>query len=110
MKTSAQKTIIENVRTWYRSAIRNSKYRWLVIFCSLLYLVSPLDISPDVLPVIGWLDDGLIATLLVTEVSQLLFEQVNASKKKTKEAVDKTTTAAVHPTEQVIDVQAVSVS
>ena len=110
MKTSAPKTIIENVRTWYRNAIRNSKYRWLVILGSLLYLVSPLDISPDVLPVIGWLDDGLIATLLVTEVSQLLFEQVSASKKKTKEEVDETTTAAVHPTEQVIDVQAVTVS
>lgn len=109
MKTSAQQSIIEGLRNWYRNAIRNSKYRWLVVFGSLLYLVSPVDILPDVFPIIGWLDDGIIATLLVTEVSQLLFEQVNASKKKGN---PKNNTAAdtATATEQVVDVQAVSVS
>ena len=107
MKTSAQQSLIEGLRTWYRNAIRNSKYRWLVVFGSLLYLVSPLDISPDVFPIIGWLDDGIVATLLVTEVSQLLFEQVNAAKKKSSEETDETVNATV---EQVIDVQAVSVN
>lgn len=108
MKTSAQQSIIEGLRNWYRNAIRNSKYRWLVVFGSLLYLASPLDISPDVLPIIGWLDDGIIATLLVTEVSQILFEQVNASKKGKKETNTAADTATA--TEQVVDVQAVSVS
>ena len=105
MKTSAQHSIIEGLRTWYRNAIRNSKYRWLVVFGSLLYLVSPFDIVPDVLPIVGWLDDGIIATLLITEVSQLLFERVNTSSKKSREEV--ATDAA---TEQVVDVEAVSVS
>ena len=108
MKTSAQQTIIEGLRNWYRNAIRNSKYRWLVVFGSLLYLVSPLDISPDVVPIIGWLDDGIIATLLVTEVSQLLFEQMNASKKKHRQEADVADATAA--TEQVVDVEAVSVS
>ena len=107
MKTSAQQSIIESLRNWYRNAIRNSKYRWLVVFGSLLYLVSPFDISPDVFPIIGWLDDGIIATLLVTEVSQLLFEQVNAAKKKGNKETDTTADTAA---EQVIDVQAVSIS
>ncbi len=109
MKTSAQQSIIEGLRTWYRNAIRNSKYRWLVVFGSLLYLVSPFDISPDVFPIIGWLDDGIIATLLVTEVSQLLFEQVNTAKKKANKDADATADTAT-TTEQVVDVQAVSVS
>ncbi|MBT9314806.1 YkvA family protein [Leptothoe spongobia] len=108
MKTSAQQPIIESLRTWYRNAIRNSKYRWLVVFGSLLYLVSPFDISPDVFPIIGWLDDGIIATLLVTEVSQLLFEQVNASKKKNQEAANNSADAAT-TTEQVVDVEAAPV-
>ena len=107
MKTSAQQSIIEGLRNWYRNAIRNSKYRWLVVFGSLLYLVSPFDISPDVFPIIGWLDDGIIATLLVTEVSQLLFEQVSASKKKDRQEANVADTAAA--TEQVVDVEAVSV-
>lgn len=113
MKTPAQQTIIESLRSWYRNVIRNSKYRWIVVLGSLLYLVSPFDISPDVLPIIGWLDDGIIATLLVTEVSQLLFEQVNASKKKSnKETGEEAATTAdtATATEQVVDVQAVSVS
>lgn len=109
MKTPAQQTIIEGLRNWYRNAIRNSKYRWLVVFGSLLYLVSPLDISPDVFPIIGWLDDGIIATLLVTEVSQLLFEQVNASKKKDRPEADSSADTAT-ATEQVVEVEAVSVS
>lgn len=104
MKTSAQHSIIEGLRTWYRNAIRNSKYRWLVVFGSLLYLVSPFDIVPDVLPVVGWLDDGIIATLLITEVSQLLFEQVNTSSKKSRQEAEADTT-----TEQVVDVEAISV-
>ncbi len=107
MKTSAQQTFIEGLRNWYRNAIRNSKYRWLVVLGSLLYLVSPLDISPDVFPIVGWLDDGIIATLLVTEVSQLLFEQVNAAKKKNRQETAAADTATA---EQVIDVEAVSVS
>ncbi|ESA32897.1 hypothetical protein N836_23970 [Leptolyngbya sp. Heron Island J] len=108
MKTSAQQSIIEGLHNWYRNAIRNSKYRWLVVFGSLLYLASPLDILPDVVPIIGWLDDGIIATLLVTEVSQLLFEQVNASKKKNRQEADVTDAATT--TEQVVDVEAVAVS
>ena len=109
MKTPAQQTIIESLRTWYRNVIRNSKYRWIVVLGSLLYLVSPFDILPDVFPIVGWLDDGIIATLLVTEVSQLLFEQVNASQQKNKEAASKSPDTAT-ATEQVIDVEAASVS
>lgn len=113
MKTSAQQPIIESLRNWYRKAIRHSKYRWLVVFGSLLYLVSPFDISPDVFPIIGWLDDGIIATLLVTEVSQLLFERVSAPKKRGSQETRKETNTAADAataTEQVVDVQAVSVS
>lgn len=27
---------------------------------ALLYLISPIDFVPDILPVLGWLDDGLV--------------------------------------------------
>jgi len=64
----------------YRSTIRNSKYRWLIILGSLIYLLSPLNLLTDTLPIVGWIDDGLIATLLVTEVSQILLEQLKTRK------------------------------
>ena len=60
---------------WYSRLMRNTKYRWIVLLGSLLYVVSPLDISPDVFPVVGWIDDGLIATLAVAEISQMLQER-----------------------------------
>ena len=60
----------------YRKALKNSKYRWLVVLGTLFYLANPLDISPDFLPVLGWVDDGLILTLLVTEMGQLMSDQL----------------------------------
>ena len=39
---------------------------------TLVYLFSPIDISPDVFPIVGWIDDGILITLLIAEVSQLL--------------------------------------
>ena len=93
----------------YRKALRHTKYRWVVILGTLLYLVSPLDISPDVFPVLGWLDDGLVVSLLVTEVSQLMAEQL---KRKRVEAPFATTEvdAETGDTYKTITVDAVSVS
>ena len=62
---------IQAIYNWYRDLLRNPKYRWWVVAGSLLYLVSPIDISPDVFPIIGWLDDGIIISLLIAEVSQI---------------------------------------
>ena len=86
----------------YRKALRHTKYRWLVIFGTLLYLVSPLDISPDVFPVLGWIDDGLVVSLLVTEMSQILAEQL-----KQKRPLDKESETA---DAQTITVEAVTMS
>ncbi|MEM9808766.1 MAG: YkvA family protein [Cyanobacteria bacterium P01_D01_bin.56] len=66
------KQLVEAFYSWYRNGLRNPKYRWLIIFGTLTYLLSPIDISPDVFPIVGWIDDGILITLLVAEVSQLL--------------------------------------
>lgn len=59
----------------YRRLIRHPKYRWAVLLGTVIYLVSPVDLIPDVFPVVGWVDDGLIATLAITEVTQLLIDR-----------------------------------
>lgn len=70
--------VSQSIYNWYRNTIRNPKYRWWIILGSLAYLLLPFDISPDFIPVIGWIDDGVIATLLVAELSQIFLERLKA--------------------------------
>ncbi len=89
---------------WYRKTLRESKYRWLIIVGTLLYLISPIDLLPDVIPIVGQIDDVLILTLLVSEVSQILVERIKVAKgKKTEAVVDQANTA------DSVDVNAVPV-
>lgn len=80
---------IQSIYNWYRSTLRNPKYRWWIILGTLAYLISPFDIAPDFIPVIGQLDDLALVTLLVTEVSQMVLDYV-----KTRQASQSTDNAA----------------
>lgn len=70
----------EAIYGWYRNLIRNPKYRWWIILGTVAYLLSPIDLLPDVIPVIGQIDDAVIVTALVAEVSQLLFARAKSGK------------------------------
>ena len=88
---------------WYRNLIRNSQYRWVIIVGTLLYLISPIDLLPDFIPLIGQIDDGIIVTLLVAELSGLLLDRVKAQ--KNKDVAAETTVASA----ETVDVNATSV-
>lgn len=97
---------IQSIYNWYRNTIRNPKYRWWVILGSLLYLFSPIDIAPDFIPIIGWIDDGVILTLLVSEVSQMLSQRL---KSRDEQVVSEADVAGVGSTSNsdTVDVKAV---
>ncbi|OUL29143.1 hypothetical protein BV372_23825 [Nostoc sp. T09] len=99
---------IESVYTWYRNSLRNPKYRWWVILGTLVYLVSPIDIAPDFIPIVGQLDDVLLLSLLVTEVSGLVIEGWKAHKGKLDTESPNTSEASTS-TGNTVDVDAVSV-
>ncbi|MCW6035010.1 DUF1232 domain-containing protein [Spirulina subsalsa FACHB-351] len=63
---------VKTAYRWYRQTLHNPQYRWWLILGSLLYLISPLDLSPDVIPLLGQIDDLVLLTILFTEVSQLI--------------------------------------
>lgn len=92
---------------WYRNTLRNPKYRWWIVAGSLIYLISPIDISPDFIPIVGWIDDGLVATLLVAELSDIVLSRLKArNDQKETTVADADTTTTVDA--QVVDVNPVS--
>ncbi|MEM9264803.1 MAG: YkvA family protein [Cyanobacteria bacterium P01_F01_bin.13] len=89
------KQLVESFYAWYRNGLRHPKYRWLIILGTLTYLLSPIDISPDVFPIVGWIDDGILITLLIAEVSQLLQAAVKRSEPSPVEDVQNADDAVV---------------
>lgn len=93
---------IQALYGFYRSAIRNTRYRWWIILGTLVYLLSPIDISPDIFPIVGEIDDFILVTLMMSEVSQLVFESFRSRSEKDSASTPKTTNT-------IIDVDSVSV-
>jgi uncharacterized membrane protein YkvA (DUF1232 family) len=99
---------VQSLYTWYRNLLGNPKYRWWVILGTLVYLVSPIDIVPDIIPVVGQIDDVFLLTLLVGEVSGLVIEGWKARKGDVDTEVANTPEGFTS-TASTIDVDAVSV-
>ena len=99
---------IQSVYNWYRDTLRNPKYRWWIILGTLAYLISPIDIAPDFLPVVGQIDDVAIAVLLISEISQMSIDYFKSRQTKTNSASEATDTYA-EGTARTVDVEASSV-
>lgn len=58
-----------------------------LMIMSLLYTVSPIDLAPDAIPVVGWLDDvGFLVTATMNAVQQFTKNQNSAMVKILKYA------------------------
>ena len=60
----------------FRDLLRNPKYRWWIVLGSLIYLISPIDVAPDLIPVLGQVDDVVLITILLSELYQWLLEKL----------------------------------
>ena len=100
---------IQSLYVWYRNLLRNPKYRWWVILGTIVYLISPLDIVPEVIPILGEVDDVLLLTLLVTEVSGLVLDGFKSRQEQSATENTTTTSEVNAPTGNTVDVDAVSV-
>jgi uncharacterized membrane protein YkvA (DUF1232 family) len=83
------------ILNWYRNSIRHPKYRWWLITGTLVYLLNPFDLLPDMLPIAGLIDDGLITTVLVAEVAQIMGKTLTSQKRNRSGAVSDSNTAVV---------------
>ena len=91
------KISLQAVYGLYSKAIRNPKYRSWIILGTLVYVLSPFDLSPDIFPLVGQIDDFLLLSIMLTEVSQMVM--VSYQEKKEEKQT---------PSEKTIDVDAVS--
>ena len=57
---------------WIRQLIRNPRTRVITIAAIVLYLISPLDFMPDFIPVVGWIDDAVLASILFAELANII--------------------------------------
>jgi len=91
-KKDAQRSIARSLPSWKRrvknlSLIEKADQLWsyitsgqaaasdkLLVMGALLYLVSPIDLIPDVVPVIGFLDDIGVATFVLSYLSNKIAE------------------------------------
>lgn len=50
--------------------IKKSKYLWIA--AAIIYIISPIDLLPDVFPVIGQIDDIAVILALIIQIFRML--------------------------------------
>jgi uncharacterized membrane protein YkvA (DUF1232 family) len=64
----------------------------IVALLAAVYIISPVDLVPDVLPILGWLDDGVISILLFKLAFKLLpkemYDRLKAQFEKNRGSLD----------------------
>ncbi|MBP6894684.1 MAG: DUF1232 domain-containing protein [Gammaproteobacteria bacterium] len=57
------------------AVLRDGRSPWgakLAVLAAAAYLISPLDLITDAVPLLGWLDDGIVVFLLLRLSQKLL--------------------------------------
>lgn len=98
---------LSSLYDWYRNAIRHPKYRWWVMLGTAIYLISPIDIAPDFIPILGQIDDVMVAGLLFTELSQMLMAKLQTRQDNKQE---NNNMATENPDSETINVDAETVN
>ena len=90
----------------------------IVALLAAVYIISPVDLVPDVIPILGWIDDGVISILLFKLAFKLLpkemYESLKAQFEKKGGKVDDAAFAKSEPSstssktkfDDVVDVKA----
>jgi uncharacterized membrane protein YkvA (DUF1232 family) len=66
-KVGSSELVGKALRLWdYLWSGRASVGDIVIVIAALLYLISPIDLVPDFIPFVGWLDDVAVATLVLS--------------------------------------------
>lgn len=53
----------------YAGKYKMNKWNMSVIVATILYVISPLDAIPDIIPILGWLDDITIVGYAISKLA-----------------------------------------
>jgi uncharacterized membrane protein YkvA (DUF1232 family) len=66
-------TMLRLIRAYYQGDYRNvAESTLVVIIAAIIYVVNPLDLIPDAIPALGFLDDATVLALTVRRTRQTL--------------------------------------
>ena len=66
-------TMLRLIRAYYQGDYRNiADSTLVVIIAAIIYVVNPLDLIPDAIPALGFLDDATVLALAVRRTRQTL--------------------------------------
>ena len=64
-------TMLRLIRAYYRGEYRAvTESTLIVIIAAIIYIVSPLDVIPDAIPALGFLDDATVLSLALRRTRQ----------------------------------------
>ncbi|MEN9202691.1 MAG: DUF1232 domain-containing protein [Thermostichus sp. DG_1_6_bins_120] len=87
----------------FRVGLRNPSLRPWIFLGILAYLLSPIDVIPSLLPIVGEMDDLIVLGLLLTELVQMALGDPFPPQSQSRSATR--TEPASNPT---LDIQATS--
>lgn len=93
----------------YQTGLRNPTYRWGLIVGTFIYLLSPIDISPDLIPLLGQIDDFALVMLLVTGLSQIIGEWMQRQQLEVESNSTENNDDSANVNTKTVDVKAVSI-
>ena len=60
----------------------------VAIIGAIIYVVSPIDVVPDIIPVAGWLDDGAVVTAAIGALGTVIASYLEYKKEKERNKMD----------------------
>ena len=69
-KSSDFKLLIDMARDTFAGRYKMNAWNLSVIIGTIVYVISPIDAIPDLIPVLGWLDDVTIVGYAIRKLSE----------------------------------------